>query len=273
MKTLELYNRKITTDLPAFVMGIVNATPDSFYVGSRFSSLDMVRKQIDQGADIIDIGGESTRPGSLYVSPEEEIRRVVPLVESIRSFSDIPISIDTRKLAVMKAAFEAGADILNDVSALEDDCNLASFCGDYGLNVILMHKKGTPVDMQEKPQYGCVFQEVSQYLERRCAYAQSQGIRSDRIMVDPGIGFGKNLEDNLALMKDCGALCGGRYPVLMALSRKSSIGQLTGRSDPCERLVGTVSADLLCVQRGAFMVRVHDVAEAVDSLKILSAFQ
>lgn len=266
MKTMNLSGRTITTDKPAFVMGILNATPDSFWSGSR-GGLNRAMTMIEQGADIIDIGGESTRPGSDYVSEEEEISRIVPVIKAIRKESDIPISVDTRKSAVMKAAFEEGADILNDISALEDDENMASFCAKENLPVILMHKRGTPGTMQLQTSYPDIFSEISEYLQNRCDYALKYKIKKDRIWIDPGIGFGKNAEGNFKLIKDCGKLCGGQYPVLMALSRKSCIGQATGK-DASGRLAGTIAADLMAVIGGASMIRVHDVAEAVDSLKV-----
>lgn len=272
MKKLNLRSRTAETKLPAFVMGIVNATPDSFFDKSR-GGAERALRLIDDGADFLDIGGESTRPGSEYVSAEEEIRRVVPIINEIRKHSDIPISIDTRKFDVMKAAFEAGADILNDISALEDDEMLASFCAKENLPVVLMHKRGIPSNMQKNTNYGKdVFDEVNSYLEKRAEFALASGIKPDKIWLDPGIGFGKDVKGNFELIRRCGELCGGKYPVLMALSRKSCIGAVTGR-EVQERLSGTLTADVLSVLHGASMVRVHDVKETVDSLKIISAVE
>ena len=264
---LKLKNKTISTELPAFVMGIVNATPDSFFSGSR-GGVERAKELISQGADILDIGGESTKPGNPYISAEEEISRVIPVIQEIRKFSDIPISVDTRKLAVMKAAYDAGADILNDVSALEDDAEMAAWCGKNDIPVILMHKRGTPQTMQLNTKYDDVLTEVKEYFESRIAYAKSNGIKDENIILDPGIGFGKNTADNLSLIKNCGKLSCGNHMVLMALSRKTVIGDVTGR--PVEqRLAGTITADILSIINGAQMVRVHDVAETVDSLKIL----
>lgn len=272
MKKLNLRSRTAETKLPAFVMGIVNATPDSFFDKSR-GGAERALRLIDDGADLLDIGGESTRPGSEYVSAEEEIRRVVPIIDEIRKHSDIPISIDTRKFDVMKAAFEAGADILNDISALEDDEMLASFCAKENLPVILMHKRGIPSNMQKNTNYGkVVFDEVNSYLEKRAEFALASGIKPDKIWLDPGIGFGKDVKGNFELIRRCGELGSGKYPVLMALSRKSCIGAVTGR-EVQERLSGTLTADVLSVLHGASMVRVHDVKETVDSLKIISAVE
>lgn len=270
MKILNLKNRTVTTNLPAFVMGIVNATPDSFFDKSR-GGVDDALRLIEDGAEILDIGGESTRPGSEYVRADEEIRRVLPVIEGVRKVSDIPISVDTRKFEVMKAAFEAGADILNDISALEDDERLAPFCAEAKIPVILMHKRGNPSTMQKNTVYGNVFDEVNEYLKNRVDFALKAGIEADKIWLDPGIGFGKNVTDNFELMKRCGDFLDGKYPLLMALSRKTCIGEVTGR-DIQGRLSGTLTANLLSVLRGAAMIRVHDVAEAVDSMKVLKAF-
>lgn len=267
MVELKLRDRIITTKLPALVMGIVNATNDSFWEKSRGGADDALHL-IDEGADIIDVGGESTRPGSEYVAEDEEIRRIVPVVEKIRKFSDIAISVDTRKKNVMKAAYEAGADILNDISALEDDSEMPAFCAETKIPVILMHKRGNPSEMQSNTDYKDIFNEVNNYLLERCSFAEKAGIEPEKIIVDPGIGFGKNLEGNVALIKHIGKLCGKKYKILMALSRKSCIGQITGRDIP-DRLSGTLAADLISVMYGAELVRVHDVKETVDTLKIL----
>lgn len=267
MIELELADRKISTELPAFVMGIVNATPDSFWKESR-GGAEHAFKLIEEGADILDIGGESTRPGSDYVSEEEEIRRVIPVIQEIRKKSNIAISVDTRKLGVMKAAWEAGADILNDVSAMEDDPALAEFCAEKKIPVILMHKRGIPVEMQNNTSYSDIFDEVNGYLLERAALAEKAGISSNKIILDPGIGFGKNLEGNVELIKRTGDLGNGKYQVLMALSRKTCIGQMTGKETD-QRMAGTLAANLLSVMKGATMVRVHDVVQTVDTLKVL----
>lgn len=267
MKKLLLANREISTSLPAFVMGIVNATPDSFFEKSR-GGVENALRLADEGADILDIGGESSRPGSDYVSAEEEIRRVVPVIREIRKRTDLPISVDTRKFEVMKACFDEGADILNDISSLEDDERLASFCAETKIPVILMHKRGNPKTMQKNTVYGSVFDEVNSYLLGRIAYAMKLGISKDKIWLDAGIGFGKNTDDNFELVRRCGELADGAFPVLMALSRKSCIGEVTGQ--PVEgRLIGTISANLISVLHGASILRVHDVKECVDSMRVL----
>ena len=265
MLEITLGKKTIGTDKPAFIMGIVNATPDSFFSGSR-GDVELAKKLIAEGADIIDIGGESTRPGFTEVPADEEIDRIVPLIKAIRSFSDIPISVDTRKMSVMKAAFEAGADALNDVSALEDDDKMAEFAGKAGISVILMHQfKGLESERKTNPN---ITNEVSEYLEKRISYAVSQGINPDKIIVDPGIGFGKTPEENILLIKETHKLCNKKYPILMALSRKRCIGTMTDQ--PVEkRMVGTVAADMYSVMKGAVMIRVHDVEAARDSLNVM----
>lgn len=266
---LVLANRIVKTDKAAFVMGIVNATPDSFFENSR-GGIERALRLIDEGADVLDIGGESTRPGSDYVEADEEIKRIVPVVEEIRRHSDIPISIDTRKYEVFKAAFESGADILNDVSALEDDERMAPYAAIINIPVILMHKRGNPVIMQKNTEYKDVISEVDEYLTKRALFAESCGISSNKIILDPGVGFGKDLSANLALIKNGGNLSDSKYPVLMALSRKTCIGQVLNK-DVDDRLFGTLAADIVSVLAGAFMIRVHDVSAAVDTMKMLKA--
>lgn len=264
---LALAGRVITTEKPAFVMGIVNATPDSFFAESRGTAARALRL-IDEGADILDIGGESTRPGAAYMDTDEEIRRVVPVVRAVRKHSAVPISVDTRKSAVLRAALDEGADMLNDISALEDDEEMAEVAAHAKIPVILMHKRGIPAIMQEDAAYDDVFGEVDAYLQRRIRYARERGIAGDRIVIDPGIGFGKDAAANVALIRRCGELCGGRYPVLMGLSRKRIVGALTGRGAE-ERLAGTLAANVLAVIAGASLLRVHDVRETVDMLAVL----
>ena len=264
---LALAGRVITTEKPAFVMGIVNATPDSFFAESRGTAKRALRL-IDEGADILDIGGESTRPGAAYMDTDEEIRRVVPVVRAVRKHSAVPISVDTRKSAVLRAALDEGADMLNDISALEDDEEMAEVAAHAKIPVILMHKRGIPAIMQEDAAYDDVFGEVDAYLQRRIRYARERGIAGDRIVIDPGIGFGKDAAANVALIRRCGELCGGRYPVLMGLSRKRIVGALTGRGVE-ERLAGTLAANVLAVIAGASLLRVHDVRETVDMLAVL----
>ena len=263
--------KQAVTERDAFVMGIVNVTPESFYAESR-GGIDRALKLIDEGADILDIGGESTRPGYTPVGAEEEIGRIMPVIEAVRKVSSIPISIDTNKLKVFKTAFAAGADIWNDVTALsgagkfnedgtaasnvEPSWEAAEYLAKTGASVILMHTGPGSVS------------EVSDFLGQRTIFCISNGVASDKIILDPGIGFGKSLEENIQLIKEPLALCGGRYPVLMALSRKRCIGDMTGKSAE-ERLAGTLAADLISVQKGSKIIRVHDVSYAIDTLNVM----
>lgn len=265
-------NRKIETDLPAMIMGILNATPDSFWENSRAQSvaqgLEKALAMEKDGADIIDIGGESSRPGSLYIDADEEISRVVPLIREIRKCSSIPLSVDTRKAVVLKAAIEAGADMCNDISALEDDGDMATLVANLGIPVVLMHKKGVPETMQKDPHYADVVREVADYLLERARYAEGMGIDREKIIIDPGVGFGKTYVDNCALISGLAEIVSLGYPVLMALSRKSCIGKMTGR-ETSEGLYGTLAANLVSVQNGARILRVHDVGPTRDFLAVL----
>ncbi len=255
------------------VMGVINVTPDSFWEGSRARAdavADIAADMIAAGAAILDIGGESTRPGAAYLGADEELGRVAPAVEAIRSRWDIAISVDTRKAAVARAAVAAGADIVNDVAALEDDPAMAPFCAAAGVPVVLMHKKGVPASMQDTPYYEDCPAEVFSYLAAAAARAIAAGIKPGDIILDPGIGFGKRLEDNLALLSRLDELSAGGYPVLVGLSRKSFIGALTGR-DPAGRLAGSLSAACAALAKGASIFRAHDVADTVDALRVFAA--
>ena len=268
--------RRAETDLPAFIMGIVNATSDSFYEPSRSIQLSKNVARVlaleEQGADIIDIGGESSRPGAEYISEEAELERVIPLIEAVRRRSAIPISVDTRKAAVMKAAFKAGAEMCNDISALSDDSALGMLIAEEQGSVVLMHKQGTPPTMQQCPQYRDVVTDICTYLVERADYARSCGITAQRIIIDYGIGFGKTAEDNYRLIAESRAFSNLGYPLLVGLSRKSCIGMVTGK-DPDGRLAGTLAATMYAVQAGAAIVRVHDVAETRDMLLVLKELQ
>lgn len=267
MLEFKLKDRTISTERNAFVAGIVNVNNDSFWKGSR-GGFSLAKRLILEKADILDIGAESARPGSKYISEKDELKALIPLIRKIRKFSDIPISVDTRKKNVFEACMQEGADILNDISALEDDCQMARYAGNEKIPVILMHKRKNPDIMQKYTEYEDVFKEVEDYLYSRIQYAVENGIDEDKIIIDPGIGFAKDLHANLVLIKNCGRLCSGKYPLMMALSRKSFLGLLTGKTVD-KRLVGTVSANLYSVINGAKFVRVHDVKEAVDSLDVL----
>ena len=267
MLEFKLKDRTISTERNAFVAGIVNVNNDSFWKGSR-GGFSLAKRLILEKADILDIGADSSRPGSKYISEKDELKALIPLIRKIRKFSDIPISVDTRKKNVFEACMQEGADILNDISALEDDSQMARYAGNEKIPVILMHKRKNPDIMQKYTEYEDVFKEVEDYLYSRIQYAVENGIDEDKIIIDPGICFAKDLHANLVLIKNCGRLCSGKYPLMMALSRKSFLGLLTGKTVD-KRLAGTVSANLYSVINGAKFVRVHDVKEAVDSLDVL----
>jgi dihydropteroate synthase len=255
-------------------MSIVNCTGDSFYAGSRACTPEAAVEKALQaeadGADIIDFGGESTRPGAEYVSEDEELARVLPAVEGFRRRSRLPISVDTRKAAVAQAVLSAGADIINDVSAMEDDRDMARICAAYGAYVALMHKKGVPSTMQAAPLYEDVVGEVAAYLQAAAERAKVAGVAGDRIILDPGIGFGKNTEDNISLIRELARIRAIGHPVLIGLSRKTVVGRITGR-DVADRLAGTLAADAICVAAGANIIRVHDTREHVDLIKVFKA--
>jgi dihydropteroate synthase len=254
------------------VMGIVNVTPDSFSDGGlhlqRDAALAHAHQLIAEGADILDIGGESTRPGALPVGAQEELDRVLPIIEGLRG-APVPISIDTSKPAVMQAAIAAGAQMVNDINALQHPAAMDTVAASDAA-VCLMHKQGNPQTMQEQPQYQNVVADVSAFLSGRIAAVEAAGIRRKRIVIDPGFGFGKTLAHNLALLRELNKFADLGVPVLAGLSRKSMLGALTGQ-DVGHRLPASVAAALLAVQRGANIVRVHDVGATVDALKIWNA--
>jgi dihydropteroate synthase len=254
-------------------MGVLNATPDSFSDGGRWLDLDeAVRRAADMaqaGADIIDIGGESTRPGSLPVSTEEEIARTVPLVRRVKAELDVAVSIDTSKPEVMQAAVDAGADMINDVFALQQPGAL-EMAARLHVPVCLMHMRGAPRTMQAAPQYQDVVSEVSSFLLGRVSACQAVGIPGDAIVLDPGFGFGKTFLHNVELFRAIPVLCQLGFPLLVGISRKSMLGEITGKKVH-ERMPASIAAALLAVQLGAAIVRVHEVGETVDALKTAAA--
>ncbi|MDC7703352.1 dihydropteroate synthase [Vogesella indigofera] len=257
------------------LMGILNVTPDSFSDGGSYNRLDAAlahaERLLADGADILDIGGESTRPGAPYVSPEEELQRVLPLLQRLAALQ-VPLSLDTRRTSVMRAALQVGAvDLINDVSALEDDGALALVAA-ANVGICLMHKQGNPDTMQQQPDYADVVQEVGGYLARRIELCLAQGIARDRLLADPGFGFGKTLQHNLELLRalpQLEALAG--VPLLVGMSRKSMLGAITGEPQPDQRLGASVAAALLAAQRGAKVIRVHDVKATHQALQVWQA--
>jgi dihydropteroate synthase len=255
-------------------MGVVNVTPDSFSDGGLFLQADAAiehgRRLESEGAAILDVGGESTRPGSEGVGEDEELRRVLPVIEGL-SGGAARISIDTTKLGVARAALDAGAEIVNDVSAFRFAPELAGLVAERGAKCVLMHMLGAPRTMQRDPHYEDVVSEVKSFLEERLAFAVSEGVAEDRVWLDPGIGFGKTVEHNLALLRRLDEIVAIGRPVVIGTSRKSFLGKLTGGRAEDERLPGTIATNVLALERGAQVFRVHDVAPVVDALRVAAA--
>ncbi len=255
------------------VMGIVNVTPDSFSDGGKYTSVDLAVEHalqlIAEGADILDIGGESTRPGADPVGLDEELRRVVPVIEALSKVTTVPLSIDTYKPEVMRAAIQAGADIVNDICALREEGAL-EIVANSDAGVCLMHMQGIPQTMQINPQYNDVVAEVKQFLADRVEACLAHGIASERILLDPGFGFGKTTAHNVALIQHLDSFTTLGYPLLVGLSRKSVLGRIAG-GDELQRLHAGLAASVISVMKGAKIVRVHDVKATVDALKVVAA--
>lgn len=257
----------------SYVMGIINVTPDSFYPGSRVNRdklIDTVASMIKDGAEIIDVGGESTRPGAEEVSLEEELNRVVPAIEIIKNNFDVIVSVDTYKAKVAEESLKVGADIINDISALRFDENMVAVAKKYDCPVILMHMKGTPKDMQKNPYYDDTIGEIVSFLNERISFAKSYGI--EKIIIDPGIGFGKRLIDNLLILKHLEEFKKLGYPVLLGASRKSMIGMILDLPVE-ERLEGTLAITALAVMKDVDIIRVHDVKENYRVVKVIEAIK
>lgn len=259
-------------DVPA-VMGILNVTPDSFSDGGRFAGRDSALRQAEamsrDGAAIIDVGGESTRPGATDVSEQEELDRVLPVIEAVVDAVDVPVSIDTSKPAVMRAAVGAGAAMINDIRALREDGALVAAV-ELQRPVCLMHMQGQPRTMQRQPGYGDVVSEVAEFLAERVRACAAAGLAEDKIIVDPGFGFGKTPRHNIELLANLRQLRSVGRPILVGLSRKSTLGELTGR-DVGDRLPASIAAAVFAVVEGARIVRVHDVRETVDAMRVTAA--
>ncbi|KPK12868.1 MAG: dihydropteroate synthase [Acidithiobacillales bacterium SG8_45] len=262
----------LALELPA-VMGILNVTPDSFSDGGRFTGRDAALRQAEamarDGAAIIDVGGESTRPGAAHVSEQEELDRVIPVVEALVSAVDVPVSIDTSKAAVMRAAARAGAAMINDIRALRGDGALAAAV-ELQRPVCLMHMQGQPRSMQQAPEYGDVVADVGNFLAARLRACVAAGLAEDLLVVDPGFGFGKTPGHNVELLANLRQLRSLGRPILVGLSRKSTLGALTGR-DVDERMPASIAAAVIAVIQGAHIVRAHDVGETVDALRVAAA--
>jgi len=260
------------------VMGVLNVTPDSFSDGGKLETTERAVAKADSmiadGCDILDIGGESSRPGSEPVPLEEELIRTIKVIEAVRKFSDIPISIDTTKAGVAYQAIEAGADIINDISALRFDENMVTVAAKFNGPVILMHMLGTPKTMQDKPHYDDCIGEISRFFSERLEFCSAHGIDTARVILDPGIGFGKRLEDNLELIKKLDRFSELGRPLLMGASRKSFIAMIAGNGVSADkRIGGSLAAVFYAMQTGADIIRVHDVAETVEAIKVMKAIE
>jgi len=261
------------------VMGILNVTPDSFSDGGRFFSFDRAIAQAEQmiaeGADIIDVGGESTRPGSEFVSEAEELRRVIPVIERLASNVSVPISIDTTKAAVARAALDAGAEIVNDISGLRFEPELANEVANASAGLVLMHSRGTPKDMQQLPPAEDILDEIVSGLHESVAVALEHGVTPESIAIDPGIGFGKTVLQNLEIVANLDHLAAefADFPIMIGTSRKSFIGKLLNGAPADQRLYGTIATTVVAVQNGAHIVRVHDVKAAVEAVKLADALR
>ncbi|MBI5124413.1 MAG: dihydropteroate synthase [Candidatus Omnitrophica bacterium] len=268
---MPLPQHKIYSDR-TYIMGVLNVTPDSFFDKGKFfdhkSALRHGLKMAAEGADIIDIGGESTRPGAKEVSVSEELDRVIPVIEAVAKKIKKPISIDTRKSKVAIAAVKSGAKIINDVSALKFDPEMAGAAAKYKAVLILMHMKGTPQDMQKNPKYGDCIKEIISDLKRSIGKAKKAGVAEEKIIIDPGIGFGKTKEHNLEILRRLNEFKALRFPVCIGTSRKSFIGKILGMDDPKDRLAGTLATYTVAIMNGANILRVHDVKEAVEAARV-----
>ena len=258
------------------LVGILNVTPDSFSDGGAFldpeAAAARAATMLDEGAHVVDVGGESTRPGSDPVSPEEEVLRVVPVIE--RVVAERPgavVSVDTYRAATAEAALRAGAGVVNDVTALRGDPKMAPLVAEAGCSVVLMHMKGEPKTMQREPRYGDVVREVRDFLAERAEFAVSAGVRPENVIVDPGIGFGKTLKHNLELLRGLNVVVELGFPVLMGASRKSFLGKITGVQEASERVFGTVATSVMAFERGATFFRVHDVRANREALSVAEA--
>ena len=256
-------------------MGVVNVTPDSFSDGGQFLEADAAIEHglrlAAEGAHILDIGGESTRPGADPVGEDEELGRVVPVIERLARSGQARLSIDTTKVGVARAALEAGASLVNDVSALRFDPGMAALVAETGAGCCLMHMLGEPRTMQEDPRYDDVVSEVKAFLEERLAFAVAEGVDEERVWLDPGIGFGKTVEHNLELLRRLDEIVAIGRPVVVGTSRKSFLGRLVGGRAEDERLPGTIATNVLALERGASVFRVHDVAQNADALAVAAA--
>lgn len=260
---------------PTLVMGVLNVTPDSFSDGGKFLAIEAAMERAGQmlreGADVLDIGGESTRPGAACVPAEEEIRRVVPVIQQLAARTQVPISIDTQKPEVARAALLAGASIVNDIAANRADDAMWQVVAEFRAGYVAMHMQGTPQTMQQAPTYTDVVRELDAFFAERLTQLEARGVRREQVALDPGIGFGKTLEHNLAVLRALPRFAHQGRPVLLGVSRKSFLGKLTGAESPGERLPGALACAALAVGQGVQVLRVHDVRETVAAARVAEA--
>ena len=273
--SLLMRGRRLVFDRP-MVMGVLNVTPDSFSDGGRYldpgAAVKHALEMVDEGADLIDIGAESSRPGAEPVPEAEELRRLIPVVQEVCRRVSVPVSVDTTKAAVARAAIDAGAAMVNDISACRADPAMPAVAAETGAGLVLMHMQGTPQTMQQAPRYGSVVDDVRDFLHTRMQAAVQAGVAADHILLDPGIGFGKTLDHNLTLLARLDALQSLGRPILVGVSRKAFIGEVLGRRTD-DRLMGTSAAVAIAVFRGAAVVRVHDVKAMQDVIRMVYAIQ
>lgn len=260
---------------PTLVMGVLNVTPDSFSDGGLYRdpshALERARRMVEEGADCIDIGGESSRPKARSVPEKEELRRVLPVVERVVAATGLPVSIDTMKPAVARAALQAGASIINDVAANRDDASMAALAAEFGAGYVLVHMQGTPQTMQDQPHYTNVLEEVDAFFGQRLKFLDAAGVHPEQVILDVGLGFGKLFEHNLTLLGSLERFINRRRPILVGASRKSFIGQAAGGAEVNDRLAGSLACACLAVQAGAVMIRTHDVAATRQAMRVTEA--
>ena len=273
---MKIKNREFDFKNNIYTMGILNLTPDSFSDGGYYTDVEAAIKRahemVEEGVDIIDVGAESTRPGAKYIEEEEELRRLLPVVERLVKEVEVPISIDTYKAKVAEECLKLGAHIINDIKGLKDDPKMAKVVADYGVPVVIMHIKGTPKTMQDNPYYKDLIGEISKSLGESIEIALKVGISKENIILDPGIGFGKTFDGNLEIIDKLGELKKLEYPILVGASRKGFIGEILG-TPPLERVEGNLAVAVLSAYNGASIIRVHEVKETVQALKIVKAIK
>ncbi len=270
-------NSRLFWNSDTIIMGVLNVTPDSFSDGGRYfqpeDALEQARRLVGDGAHIIDVGGESTRPFSEPVSVGQELSRVIPVIRAVKAALSCPVSIDTTKAEVAEAALEAGADMVNDISGLRMDARMADLVREREVPVVIMHMKGTPRDMQVSPFYHDVIEEIDGFFQERISFCMEKGIARGKIVLDPGIGFGKRFQDNLDIINGLERFTRHGLPVMAGPSRKAFLGKVTGREEPLDRDPATVGAAVACVLNGASFIRVHNVAAAADALRVAEALR